>query len=42
MSIRLVLSDVDGTLVTMDKELTERSVDAVHALHEARSRSARR
>ncbi|HJS49655.1 MAG TPA: Cof-type HAD-IIB family hydrolase [Gaiellaceae bacterium] len=33
--IRLVLSDVDGTLVTMDKVLTERSVDAVHALHEA-------
>ncbi|HSF62330.1 MAG TPA: Cof-type HAD-IIB family hydrolase [Gaiellaceae bacterium] len=33
--IRLVLSDVDGTLVTMDKELTERSVDAVDALHEA-------
>lgn len=35
MSIRLVLSDVDGTLVRMDKTLTERSIDAVHALHEA-------
>jgi len=33
--IRLVLSDVDGTLVTMDKVLTERSVDAVHALYAA-------
>jgi Cof subfamily protein (haloacid dehalogenase superfamily) len=34
-SIRLVLSDVDGTLVTMDKTLTERSIQAVHALHDA-------
>ena len=35
MSIRLLLSDVDGTLVKMDKTLTERSIDAVRALHDA-------
>ncbi len=34
-SIRLVLADVDGTLVTQDKRLTERAVDAVHRLHRA-------
>ena len=33
--IRLVLSDVDGTLVTRDKTLTEHSIAAVHALHDA-------
>ncbi|MGH3066400.1 MAG: Cof-type HAD-IIB family hydrolase [Gaiellaceae bacterium] len=33
--IRLVLSDVDGTLVTRDKTLTERSIAAAHALHDA-------
>jgi len=33
--IRLLLSDVDGTLVRSDKTLTERSVEAVHALHDA-------
>ena len=33
--IRLLLSDVDGTLVRMDKTLTDRSIDAVHALREA-------
>jgi len=33
--IRLLLSDVDGTLVKMDKTLTPRSIDAVHALHDA-------
>ena len=33
--IRLLLSDVDGTLVTMDKVLTHRSVEAVHRLGEA-------
>ena len=33
--IRLVLSDVDGTLVTQEKELTERSVEAVRKLHDA-------
>ncbi len=34
-SIRLVLSDVDGTLVTDDKVLTDASVAAVKRLHEA-------
>jgi Cof subfamily protein (haloacid dehalogenase superfamily) len=33
--IRLLLSDVDGTLVKMDKTLTDRSIAAVHALDEA-------
>jgi Cof subfamily protein (haloacid dehalogenase superfamily) len=33
--IRLVLSDVDGTLLTSDKTLTDASVDAVRALHDA-------
>jgi Cof subfamily protein (haloacid dehalogenase superfamily) len=33
--IRLLLSDVDGTLVTPEKELTERAVQAVHRLHDA-------
>lgn len=33
--IRLVLSDVDGTLVTSKKELTRRTIEAVHELHEA-------
>lgn len=33
-SVRLVLADVDGTLVTPDKELTTAAVDAVHRLHE--------
>jgi Cof subfamily protein (haloacid dehalogenase superfamily) len=35
MSIRLLLSDVDGTLVTQEKELTARSIQAVHELHDA-------
>jgi Cof subfamily protein (haloacid dehalogenase superfamily) len=35
VSVRLLLSDVDGTLVTPDKELTSRTVAAVHALHDA-------
>ena len=34
-AIRLLLSDVDGTLVQSDKTLSPRSIDAVHALHEA-------
>ncbi|HEV3280366.1 MAG TPA: Cof-type HAD-IIB family hydrolase [Acidimicrobiales bacterium] len=34
-AIRLVLADVDGTLVTPDKQLTPATVDAVDALHEA-------
>jgi Cof subfamily protein (haloacid dehalogenase superfamily) len=33
--IRLLLADVDGTLVTDDKVLTERSVEAVHRLNGA-------
>ena len=33
--IRLLLADVDGTLVTDDKVLTERSVEAVRRLHDA-------
>jgi len=34
-SIRLLLADVDGTLVTQNKQLTDRAVDAVKRLHEA-------
>jgi Cof subfamily protein (haloacid dehalogenase superfamily) len=34
-TIKLVLSDVDGTLVTHDKVLTERAIAAVQQLHEA-------
>ena len=34
-SIRLLLADVDGTLVTQDKVLTKRSAEAVHGLHDA-------
>jgi hypothetical protein len=33
--IRLFLADVDGTLVTQEKVLTQRAIDAVHALHAA-------
>jgi Cof subfamily protein (haloacid dehalogenase superfamily) len=33
--IKLLLSDVDGTLVTRDKVLTPRSVEAVQKLHDA-------
>ncbi|HEY6622631.1 MAG TPA: Cof-type HAD-IIB family hydrolase [Acidimicrobiales bacterium] len=33
--IRLVLADVDGSLVTQAKELTERAIAAVHRLHDA-------
>jgi hydroxymethylpyrimidine pyrophosphatase-like HAD family hydrolase len=33
--IRLMLADVDGTLVTRDKVLTDRAIEAVHALHTA-------
>jgi len=35
VSIRLLLADVDGTLVTPDKVLTERTVAAVHRLKDA-------
>ena len=34
-SIRLMLADVDGTMVTHDKVLTDRSVEAVHNLRDA-------
>jgi Cof subfamily protein (haloacid dehalogenase superfamily) len=34
-AIRLVLADVDGSLVTQDKLLTDRAVDAVRRLNEA-------
>ena len=33
--IRLMLSDVDGTLVTEDKVLTDRAIDSVHHLEDA-------
>jgi Cof subfamily protein (haloacid dehalogenase superfamily) len=33
--VRLLLSDVDGTLVRPDKSLAPSTVDAVHALHDA-------
>src|SRR4051794_997478 len=32
--ISLLLADVDGTLVTRDKVLTERALKAVHSLHD--------
>ncbi len=35
MAIRLLLADVDGTLVTHDKVLTDRAMAAVHQLREA-------
>lgn len=35
MTIKLLLADVDGTLVTKDKVLTERAAAAVHKLHDA-------
>ena len=37
--IRLLLADVDGTLVTPDKVLTERAIDAVRGLGKAGIRS---
>ena len=33
--IRLLIADVDGTLVTQEKVLTPRAVQAVHSLHDA-------
>jgi Cof subfamily protein (haloacid dehalogenase superfamily) len=33
--VRLVIADVDGTLVTQDKELTPRAIEAVKKLHQA-------
>jgi Cof subfamily protein (haloacid dehalogenase superfamily) len=35
VSVRLLLSDVDGTLVTPEKQLTPRTIEAVQALHDA-------
>jgi Cof subfamily protein (haloacid dehalogenase superfamily) len=35
MRVSLVVTDVDGTLVTHDKQLTARSIAAVHRLHAA-------
>jgi Cof subfamily protein (haloacid dehalogenase superfamily) len=34
-TVKLLLADVDGTLVTQDKVLTERATQAVHKLHNA-------
>jgi Cof subfamily protein (haloacid dehalogenase superfamily) len=34
-TVKLMLADVDGTLVTQDKVLTDEAVAAVHDLHEA-------
>jgi len=33
--IRMMIADVDGTLVTQEKVLTERAIAAVHKLHDA-------
>jgi Cof subfamily protein (haloacid dehalogenase superfamily) len=34
-AIKLLLADVDGTLVTQEKILTDRAIEAVHKLHDA-------
>jgi Cof subfamily protein (haloacid dehalogenase superfamily) len=34
-TVKLLLADVDGTLVTQDKILTDRAIEAVHKLHDA-------
>lgn len=34
-AVKLLLADVDGTLVTQQKELTDRAIEAVHKLHDA-------
>jgi Cof subfamily protein (haloacid dehalogenase superfamily) len=34
-TVQLFLADVDGTLVTQDKVLTDQAIEAVHRLHEA-------
>jgi Cof subfamily protein (haloacid dehalogenase superfamily) len=34
-TVKLLLADVDGTLVTQDKVLTDRAIEAVHRLHDA-------
>lgn len=33
--VRLLIADVDGTLLTQDKVLTRRAIEAVHRLHDA-------
>jgi hypothetical protein len=38
--IRLVLADVDGTLVTSEKKLTDRAIKAVHRIYDAGIRFA--
>ncbi len=35
LRVRLVIADVDGTLVTQDKVLTPRAIEAVKKLHDA-------
>ncbi len=40
-TVKLLLADVDGTLVTQDKILTDRAIEAVHKLHESRRRDLR-
>ena len=35
LPIRLMLADVDGTLVTQDKVLTDEAIEAVHSLRKA-------
>ena len=34
-NIRLLIADIDGTLVTQEKVLTRRSIEAVKRLHNA-------
>jgi Cof subfamily protein (haloacid dehalogenase superfamily) len=34
-AVRMLLADVDGTLVTKDKILTDKAIEAVHKLHDA-------
>jgi Cof subfamily protein (haloacid dehalogenase superfamily) len=34
-TVKLLLADVDGTLVTQDKVLTDKAIESVHRLHEA-------
>ena len=34
-TVKLLLADVDGTLVTQDKKLTDKAIAAVHDLHQA-------
>ena len=34
-TVKLLLADVDGTLVTQDKVLTDKAIESVHRLHDA-------